>query len=205
MEGKKKIIIAVVCIIVASVAIGFIYDAVMNRAEAKDYPREYPKDYLLDHPNCLPLSEHVEKWAKEYGVPEYIVYSVIKAESDFDPDTVSSADAVGLMQIRAAESSNTFEYIAGMVGDKYDPSLHFDPNTNIKYGTYYLSYLYSKFDNWSTVFAAYNGGEGNVSKWLKDPTCSLDGKTLYRIPFTETKVYVKKVNDYCKAYRRLYY
>lgn len=191
MEGKKKIIIAVVCIIVASVAIGFIYDAVMNRAEAKDYPREY--------------SEYVEKWAKEYGVPEYIVYSVIKAESDFDPDTVSSADAVGLMQIRAAESSNTFEYIAGMVGDKYDPSLHFDPNTNIKYGTYYLSYLYSRFDNWSTVFAAYNGGEGNVSKWLKDPTCSLDGKTLYRIPFTETKDYVKKVNGYCKAYRRLYY
>lgn len=191
MEGKKKIIIAVVCIIVASVAIGFIYDAVMNRAEARDYPREY--------------SEYVEKWAKEYGVPEYIVYSVIKAESDFDPNTVSSADAVGLMQIRAAESSNTFEYIAGMVGDKYDPSLHFDPNTNIKYGTYYLSYLYSKFDNWSTVFAAYNGGEGNVSKWLKDPTCSLDGKTLYRIPFTETSNYVKKVNGYCKAYRRLYY
>jgi len=191
MEGKKKIIIAVVCIIVASVAVGFIYDAVMNRAEAKDYPREY--------------SEYVEKWAKEYGVPEYIVYSVIKAESDFDPNTVSSADAVGLMQIRAAESSNTFEYIAGMVGDKYDPSLHFDPNTNIKYGTYYLSYLYSKFDNWSTVFAAYNGGEGNVSKWLKDPTCSLDGKTLYRIPFTETSNYVKKVNGYCKAYRRLYY
>lgn len=191
MEGKKKIIIAVVCIIVASVAIGFIYDAVMNRAEAKDYPREY--------------SEYVEKWAKEYGVPEYIVYSVIKAESDFDPNTVSSADAVGLMQIRAAKSSNTFEYIAGMVGDKYDPSLHFDPNTNIKYGTYYLSYLYSRFDNWSTVFAAYNGGEGNVSKWLKDPTCSLDGKTLYRIPFTETRDYVKKVNGYCKAYRRLYY
>lgn len=191
MEGKKKIIIAVVCIIVASVAIGFIYDAVMNRAEAKDYPREY--------------SEYVEKWAKAYGVPEYVVYSVIKAESDFDPNTVSSADAVGLMQIRAAESSNTFEYIAGMVGDKYDPSLHFDPNTNIKYGTYYLSYLYSKFDNWSTVFAAYNGGEGNVSKWLKDPTCSLDGKTLYRIPFNETRKYVKKVNGYCKAYRRLYY
>lgn len=191
MPGKKKIIISVVCIIVASVAIGFIYDSVMNRAEAKDYPRKY--------------SEFVEKWAKAYGVPEYVVYSVIKAESDFDPDTVSSADAVGLMQIRAAETSNTFEYIAGMVGDRYDPSLHFDPNTNIKYGTYYLSYLYKKFDNWSTVFAAYNGGEGNVSKWLKDPTCSLDGKTLYRIPFSETDKYVKKVNGYCKAYRRLYY
>ena len=191
MPGKKKIIIAVVCIIVVSVAIGFIYDSVMNRAEAKDYPRKY--------------SEFVEKWAKAYGVPEYVVYSVIKAESDFDPDTVSSADAVGLMQIRAAETSNTFEYIAGMVGDRYDPSLHFDPNTNIKYGTYYLSYLYKKFDNWSTVFAAYNGGEGNVSKWLKDPTCSLDGKTLYRIPFSETDKYVKKVNGYCKAYRRLYY
>ena len=191
MPGKKKIIIAVVCIIVASVAIGFIYDSAMSRAEAKDYPRKY--------------SEFVEKWAKAYGVPEYVVYAVIKAESDFDPDTVSSADAVGLMQIRAAETSNTFEYIAGMVGDRYDPSLHFDPNTNIKYGTYYLSYLYKKFDNWSTVFAAYNGGEGNVSKWLKDPTCSLDGKTLYRIPFSETDKYVKKVNGYCKAYRRLYY
>ena len=59
MPGKKKIIIAVVCIIVASVAIGFIYDSVMNRAEAKDYPRKY--------------SEFVEKWAKAYGVPEYVV------------------------------------------------------------------------------------------------------------------------------------
>ena len=178
MQGKKKIIIAVVCIIVASVAIGFIYDAAMNHYEKKDYPQKYS---------------------------EYVVYSVIKAESDFDPNETSSADAVGLMQIRAAESSNTFEYIAEMVGDRYDPALHYDPNTNIKYGTYYLSYLYAKFDNWSTVFAAYNGGEGNVAKWLSDPTCSLDGKTLYRIPFSETNNYVKKVNGYCKAYKRLYY
>lgn len=191
MQGKKKIIIAIVCIIVASVAIGFIYDATMNHFEKSDYPQKY--------------SEYVEKWAKAYGVPEYVVYSVIRAESNFDPDATSSADAVGLMQIRAAESSNTFEYIAGMVGDRYDPSLHYDPNTNIKYGTYYLSYLYTKFDSWSTVFAAYNGGEGNVSKWLADSTCSLDGKTLYRIPFSETNNYVKKVNGYCKAYKRLYY
>ncbi len=193
MEGKKKIIIAVVCIIVASVAIGFIYDAVMNRAEAKDYPREY--------------SEYVEKWAKAYGVPEYVVYSVIKAESDFDPNTVSSAGAVGLMQILVSEEVNTFEYIAGKVGDKYDPSLHFDPNTNIKYGTYYLSYLYSRFDNWETVFAAYHAGETRVSKWLKNPAHSLNGKTLYNIPndAPKTKLYVEKVNGYCKAYRRLYY
>ena len=194
MPGKKKIIIAVVCIIVASVAIGFIYDSVMNRAEAKDYPRKY--------------SEFVEKWAKAYGVPEYVVYSVIKAESDFDPNTISSPGAVGLMQILVSEQVNTFEYIAGKVRDKYDPSLHFGPNTNIKYGTYYLSYLYSRFDNWETVFAAYHAGETRVSEWLKNPAHSLNGKTLYNIPKDDapkTKLYVEKVKGYCKAYRRLYY
>ncbi len=191
MQRKNHLITLAVCIIVAAIAIGAVYDLAMTASEKKEYPRKY--------------AEYVQKWGAEYGVPEWVIYSVIKAESDFDPDTVSSANAVGLMQILVQENSNTFEYIATMVGDKYSPSLHFDPNTNIKYGTYYLSYLYAKFGDWSTVFAAYNAGEGNVASWLSDTEYSRDGKTLVSIPFSETEKYVKKVERYCDAYKRLYY
>ena len=77
---------------------------------------------------------------------------------------------------------------------------------NIRYGTYYLQYLYRKFDyNWDTVFAAYNGGEGNVSKWLGDEEYSDGEGNLTDIPFPETKAYVTKVNRAIDTYKDLYY
>ena len=84
----------------------------------------------------------------------------------------------------------------------------YDPETNIKYGTYYLSRLYNRFGDWDTALAAYNGGEGNVSEWLKDKKYSDDGIKLKtdKIPdeFSETKNYVKKVNKALKKYKELY-
>ena len=71
-------------------------------------------------------------------------------------------------------------------------------------GCYYLSYLIEKYGNTDTALAAYNGGMGNVSKWLADKRYSLDGKTLYKIPYAETEKYVKRVKAFVKIYEKLY-
>ena len=152
----------------------------------------------------LKYTEEISAAAEEFSVPEEVICAVIYAESNFDKDARSPVGAIGLMQIMP----KTFEWLTGdeHLGEHLNKRMLFDPETNIKYGTYYLSYLYKKFDrNTNTVLAAYNGGEGNVAKWLKDPAYSDDGKNLKDIPFKETKNYVSKVNNEIQAYKDLYY
>ncbi|EPS47163.1 transglycosylase SLT domain-containing protein [Clostridium botulinum CFSAN002367] len=80
-----------------------------------------------------------------------------------------------------------------------------DPETNIKMGCWYLNNLKEEFDgNMDLVLAAYNGGRGNVQKWLKDSEHSKDGESLHYIPFKETDKYVKKVKAIYNIYRFLY-
>ena len=148
---------------------------------------------------------YVEQYAAEYGVPTDLVWAVIKTESGFDSSAVSSKGAVGLMQMMPA----TFEWLTeDILRDYHGVGMLYDPETNIKYGTYYLSRLYNRFSDWDTALAAYNGGEGNVSEWLKDKNYSDDGIKLKtdKIPdeFSETKNYVKKVNKALENYKKLY-
>ena len=97
---------------------------------------------------------------------------------------------------------NTFYDIQHRLSEEYDEEMLFDPETSIKYGTYYLRYLYNIFGDWELVFAAYNAGMGNVSNWLKNDEYSKDGKLLV-IPFAETDNYVKKVLDTEKEYKKI--
>lgn len=78
---------------------------------------------------------------------------------------------------------------------------YMDPETNIKLGCYLLRMLIDRYESTDTALAAYNAGIGNVDGWLADPNYSRDGKNLYEIPFTETKYYVEKVNQYIKEYK----
>lgn len=151
----------------------------------------------------LPIkySEQVAKYARIYELDEYLVYSVICAESGFDKEAESSAGAKGLMQLMPDTAS--------WLKDKYDleldPENLFDPETNIMLGCCYLSYLMGRFDNnVDLVLAAYNGGEGNVKKWLSDEKYSSDGINLTHIPYEETRNYVKKVSTYFKLYKEIY-
>ena len=80
-----------------------------------------------------------------------------------------------------------------------------DPETSIKYGTYYLAYLHRMFDyNWNNAFAAYNAGPGRVFEWLDTEEHNDGNGNLVNIPFKETKSYVKKVNDAIDMYTKLY-
>lgn len=138
--------------------------------------------------------------AAEFKVPSSLVLAVIRTESDFRPNAVSEAGACGLMQLLPA----TFSFLREDVFEEELPdSAIFDPNVNIRYGTYYLSYLFEKFGNWFTALAAYNAGEGRVNTWLKDKELAPNGH-LKSIPFSETAQYVQSTLEHYDAYREKY-
>ena len=99
----------------------------------------------------------------------------------------------------------TAEWIAGKFGEAYADGALFDPETNVKYGCWYLGYLLRRFDgNLTCATAAYHAGQGQVDAWLANPDCSDDGEILARIPSEATDTYVKRVLKYYEKYAELY-
>lgn len=158
----------------------------------------YMEEFITEKLHPMKYVEYVEEYSELYGVPKEIIYAVIKCESSFEADAKSSKGAIGLMQIMPA----TFEDLCRRTGEEYNESLLYDPSVNIKYGTYYLSRLYSKFGIWETVYAAYNAGPGRVDDWLSNATYATDGR-LHNIPIEETAGYVEKVSEARNVYAKL--
>lgn len=152
--------------------------------------------YPLEH------TEYIEKYSEEYRLDKWLVIAVIWVESKFDQTATSHKDARGLMQV----TPETGKWAAGKMGIKdFDPEDLYEPDTNIRIGCWYLDNLRTQFDgNLETIIAAYNGGSGNVTKWLKDKKYSDDGVTLKNIPFKETEDYVERVQTTYDRYRELY-
>ena len=178
--NKKSIIILSVIII-----LGCTCYFESGKIETLLYPRKY--------------SIYVEKYANEYGLDENFVYSVIRAESKFNPNAKSHKEAKGLMQIADITKNWAIEEL----GLDKDIDIY-DPETNIKIGCWYLNRLYQDFGDMDLVIAAYNGGSGNVKKWLSDQNYSYDGKRLHTIPFNETDKYVTKVKRNYEQYNKIY-
>ena len=138
--------------------------------------------------------------AAEWDVPVAMVMAVIRTESDFCPDAISAAGACGLMQLMP----ETFRHLQqDRLNEQLPDNAIFDPAVNLRYGTYYLAYLFERFDNWQVALAAYNAGEGRVTDWLADPALSQDGVLLH-IPFAETHHYVTNTLSAFEAYREKY-
>lgn len=150
----------------------------------------------------LKHSDYIIKYSQRYALDPYLVSAVIKTESNFDEGARSHKNAYGLMQI----TPDTAEWAAEKMNIKdFDVSMLNDPEFNIKMGCWYLNNLREEFDgNIDVALAAYNGGRGNVQKWLKSSDHSLDGKNLHYIPFKETDKYVKKVKVNYSIYKYLY-
>lgn len=175
-------------VLLAAVVFGFLYYAAYTSYLRTNHPRPY--------------ADTVADCAVRYGVPEMIIYSVIKTESEFDEDAVSVAGAVGLMQL----IPSTFRWLTDYhTAEKLPDGMIYDPATNIRYGTYYLSWLYERYGRWDTALAAYNAGPGRVDGWLADDKYSEDGVSLKSIPYGETRKYVKIVLGSAEVYERLYY
>ena len=149
----------------------------------------------------LRYEDYVEVYAKENNLSPAFVYAVIKCESGFDKDAVSTVGATGLMQIMP----DTFDWINMKLGEDKPYSAATDPETNIRYGCFLYGYLLTRYGRVQEALAAYHAGIGNADKWLSDPQYSTDGKTLHTIPFPTTNMYVKKVMITENIYEKLYF
>ena len=147
-------------------------------------------------------SDLVSKYSQMYSVEEAWIYAVINCESGFESDAVSSAGAIGLMQI----TPETFTWLQNWddTEENLSADMLYDAEINIKYGTLLLSLNFQEFGNMQTTIASYNAGRGKVSEWLADERYSNDSRTLTRIPYGETEKYVENVvKNYHYYSRRL--
>lgn len=149
-------------------------------------------------------SNYVEKYSKEYEVDQNLVYAVIKAESNFKNDAKSNKEAIGLMQIM----TETAKDICRMTNLKFTDEKElneklYNPEINIKLGTYYLSYLIKKYNNVELAITAYNAGIGTVDNWISTGVLKSDGSDIENIPYKETNNYVRKILRDYKIYSKL--
>jgi soluble lytic murein transglycosylase len=151
----------------------------------------------------LPLhySAIIKQQAGDKKVDPALVAAVIYAETGFDART-SAAGAMGLMQVEP----RTAEALARQSGaTNFHVSDLGTPAVNIAYGTYYLRQLLTDFGgNETAALAAYNGGEGNVDRWIANAREAGHSFGLGDIPFPATRAYVTKVMGAENEYRQKY-
>ncbi len=180
--------LVIIVILILSVLFGYVYSSVWHNLDLRSHPRDY--------------SELVERYAAEYGVPEYLLYGVILSGSEFESNRVSEDGRVGLMQV----SEKTFAKLTRITKEDLAPGILYDPETNVRYGTYWLSYLYTKFGRWDTVLAAYAADDEElIAVWLEDAKYTDDNGTLTVVPDENLNETVEAIEKEAEMYRDLYY
>jgi soluble lytic murein transglycosylase len=142
-------------------------------------------------PGSAPYRPIIDRWAREYGVDPDMVAAVLECESSGRPRAVSRSGARGLMQLMP-------ETAAGMAAELGlpDPSPQrvFDPELNIRLGTYYLSKLWARFGGDRVlVIAAYHAGPSRIADSLKRRGNPSGERLLPDIDAPVTRAYVGKV------------
>jgi len=177
-KNAMKLLIGLIAIIIVVICINKLMIKVV-----------YKKEY----------SEYVSKYSQEYKVDENLIYALIKAESNFEVEAVSSQNAQGLMQLMYS----TAEDVAKKNGIELTKENILEPDININIGTKYISILLEKYKCVEVALAAYNAGSGNVDKWITNGTIKADGSDIENIPFKETNNYVRKIMRDYKVYSEL--
>lgn len=189
MSLKNRVQLVLLVIFISIIALILITTDVEQIILEILYPRNY--------------EEYVEKYSKINELDSLLVYSIIKAESNFNTKAVSDSGAIGLMQLM----KNTAQEVA----EKIDASCEFDemilknPEDNIKIGTKYYKELLTRYDdNIVLALIAYNAGIGNTEKWIEEGTINSDGSNYENIPFKETSMYVRKILREYEIYKEIY-
>ena len=192
---RKRPITRIVLIAVAAallIALGIFYIVQYQRNLVY---AQYPLSY----------KELIVRMADEYGLEPWHIAAVIRCESSFNANATSGVGARGLMQIMP----DTGEWLAGKFSESesFTPDSLYDPETNMKYGCWYLNWLMNKYGR-DIVLAtcAYHAGHGTVDKWLADSYVSPDGQTIdpEMIPYASTQTYVTRILKACEKYEELY-
>lgn len=151
--------------------------------------------------------EAVSRESVKNGLDLFLTLSLIRQESMFDHRAVSSADARGLMQLMPSTAKTTSDELSkgGSGSARFDEDSLFDPETNIRLGSAHFATLVGKYGgNMSRSIAAYNAGAIAVDKWTGRFGEVEDDEFVERIPYSETRGYVKKVLRNAALYRRIY-
>ena len=173
----KKIVVFVIVFVLITTLIGSVFFM---------FPVKY-KEIIL-------------KYSSRFDIDDYIVASVINIESGYDKSAKSTAGAIGLMQLLPS----TAEEIAVKLNKDFSENDLCNPETNIEFGCYYLSYLFVYFNgNIINVLSAYNWGLNNVRNWIKEGNVEENGNII-NIPVKETKVYLKKYKINKFFYKNIY-
>ena len=173
-------VVLVSVVLLASLAVGLVY---VEQTNPSWYARmRYPLEY-----------EHiVTGHAKNYHLDAALLAAVIYRESKFEADAESSSGAIGLMQLLPDTAKGIALHTGGAgfrVADLYDPEI------NVRYGSFYLRRLQCKYEDTRLALAAYNAGQTNVDGWL----AAGEG-----IRFPETREYVDEVLEIRDIYARAY-
>ena len=173
-------------------------------------------NYYLPHLVTLEVGEHplwelayprpywsqLKSFANQAGIDPYFALAIMREESHFDPQALSSSKAMGLMQLMPA----TAKFVARKKKIKLqEKSEIFNPELNTRLGTLYLGSLADRFKS-ELIYTAgsYNAGPHNMLKWIKRwPRKSIDA-FVEQIPFSETRKYVKRVYRSYKLYKHIY-
>lgn len=175
MKKLTKILLVISTFLVLVLGFYFFFPQVWGDAV-------YPLDY----------QDSIKKYALEWNVRPNFICAMIYTESRFHKDSVSSAGAVGLMQVMPSTGAS----IAQELGESnYSSNNLLDPDTSIRYGTWYIKGLLDKYDgNSDLAVAAYNAGSGRADAY-KDGRGSLPYETVF---------YIQKVKDVEKMYDEVY-
>ncbi|HXE43638.1 MAG TPA: lytic transglycosylase domain-containing protein [Conexibacter sp.] len=151
----------------------------------------------------LPLThaDVIRQQAQDKHLDPSLIAGVIYAESKFN-DSTSSAGALGMMQLLPS----TADFIAQRTGGtRFTTADLATPDINIRYGSWYLRYLLNRYGGDEVLaLAAYNGGMGNVDRWVAEAGAQGRRLQVSDIPFPETRAYVQRVLDARRGYRRTY-
>ncbi len=151
----------------------------------------FPKPYWPD----------LKKFSSQNALDPYLVASLIRQESEFNPSAVSRANALGLMQLlpKVGSAVAKQEKLRHFSSDQL-----FTPEVNLQLGTRYFREMVDKFGAFEYALAAYNAGTNRVDDWLGQGKYRDPQEFVESIPFTETREYVQAILRNANVYRQLY-
>jgi peptidoglycan lytic transglycosylase len=192
--------------------VGYVQQRLGNvRAGINAMKRAYPQ-YLAAGGEALPNEiQHVifpldywpllQKHGAARGVDPYLLAALVAQESNFDPTVVSSAQAIGLMQVLPS-TGRAYAKVLGLRA--FSSRKLNDPEVNVQIGTTLFANTVKRFGGVYFALAAYNAGDGRVVAWQRERPGLPQDEFIDDIPFPETQNYVKRILGTAEDYRRLY-
>ena len=191
MKFNARSLAIIAAILALSIGFGFAFDGIATAIEKKQYP-------LSER-----YADDIREAATKYGIPEVILWAVVRTESNFAIDLKGENGGIGLMQLTPEE----FEMIQTEILEEAaeDAGRLYDPKKNLQCGAAYLSHLYQRYGVWETVFAAFDAGTALVDAWLANPEYVTELGTLKNIPNPQTARFVRDAPKARELYIKLYF